>query len=92
MHAPKQTAVGHTAYHHVGTGHTAYHHVGAIQAIPDSANRALGMAAIAAGAYHGYRRNKSVGWAVGWAVAAGFFPLITVGIAAAQGFGKKKGK
>jgi hypothetical protein len=81
--------VGHTAYHHVG--HTAYHHVGADNGA-SSTMKLVGYAAVGAGAYHGYRRNKSIGWAIAWAIAAGFFPLITTGIAAAQGFGKRKGK
>ena len=84
-HPTNYRPVGHTAYHHVG--HTAYHHVGDGE---QTAATALSWAAIAAGAYHGYRRNKSVGWAIGWALAGSFFPLITTGIAVAQGFGKRK--
>lgn len=85
--------MGHTAYHHVG--HTAYHHVGQVsrEGVGGSTvATGLGWAGIAAGAFHGYRRNQSVGWAIGWALAGGFFPLITTGIALAQGFGKKKGR
>lgn len=43
----------------------------------------------AACAYHGYKRNDSVGWAIGWALLGGMFPIITPAIAAAQGFGEK---
>jgi len=45
----------------------------------------------ALGAYHGYKRNKSVGWAIWWALMGGVAPIITPAIAAAQGFGKPKG-
>lgn len=39
-------------------------------------------------AYHGYKRNKSVLWALWWGFAGSvFFPIAPV-IAAAQGFGK----
>lgn len=44
----------------------------------------------ATGAYHGYRRNNSVGWAVGWGILGGFFPFVTIPVSVAQGFGKKK--
>jgi len=50
----------------------------------------IGLAGAAAATYHGYKRNQSVGWAVGWGVLGGFFPIITNVIAVAQGFGKKK--
>lgn len=43
-----------------------------------------------AGAYHGYARNKSVGWALGWAMLGGAFPFVTVPVAFAQGFGERK--
>lgn len=43
-----------------------------------------------ASAYHGYKRNGSIGWAIGWAALGAIFPVITPAIAAAQGFGKKK--
>lgn len=47
------------------------------------------VAGAAAGAYHGYRRNDSVGWALVWALAGSAFPVITVPIAIAQGFGEE---
>jgi hypothetical protein len=42
----------------------------------------------AACAFHGYKRNRSVGWAVAWGLLGGAFPIITPVIAVAQGFGK----
>lgn len=47
----------------------------------------LSLAGVGIGAYHGYRRNDSVGWAIGWALLGGMFPVITIAIALAQGFG-----
>lgn len=47
------------------------------------------MAAIAASAYHGYKRNNSTGWAIWWGLMGGLFPIITVPVAFAQGFGKR---
>jgi hypothetical protein len=44
------------------------------------------------GAYHGFKRNNSVGWALWWALMGGLFPVITVPVAIAQGFGKRKGR
>lgn len=39
-------------------------------------------------AYHGYKRNNdSIGWAIGWYLLSGFFPITPV-IAYAQGFAK----
>lgn len=48
------------------------------------------VAGAAAGAYHGYRRNDSVGWALVWAFCGSVAPIITVPIALAQGFGEEK--
>lgn len=45
----------------------------------------------AASAYHGYKRNNSVGWAVGWFFLGSILPIFTPVIALAQGFGKRKG-
>ena len=44
----------------------------------------------AASGYHGYKRNNSVGWAIGWFFLGGLFPIITPVIAYAQGFGKPR--
>lgn len=55
--------------------------------------RVLAIASSAASAYHGYKRNDSIGWAVAWGLLGGLFPIITPAIGFAQGFGKrKKGK
>ena len=45
----------------------------------------------AASAFHGYRRNQSIGWGAWWFVMGTIFPVITPAIGAAQGFGKRKG-
>lgn len=50
----------------------------------------LGVASTAALAYHGYRRNQSIGWSLVWAIFGGGFPIIGWPIAIAQGFGKSK--
>lgn len=43
------------------------------------------------GVYHGYKRNNSVGWAIGWGLLGGIFPYFVIPIAFAQGIDKKKG-
>lgn len=57
--------------------------------VGDAGERLLGIAAIAASAYHGYRRTHSAGWTIAWVAFGAFFPVIAVGVAVAQGFGKK---
>jgi hypothetical protein len=52
----------------------------------------LATISMAASAYHGYKRNDSIGWAIGWAICGSLFPVITPVIAVAQGFGKPKGR
>ncbi len=42
------------------------------------------------GAYHGYKRNDSVGWAIGWALLGGLFPVVVIPVAYAQGIGERK--
>lgn len=49
---------------------------------------AISTASMAASAYHGYKRNRSVGWAIWWGFMGAIFPVITPAIALAQGFGK----
>ena len=44
---------------------------------------------LALGAYHGYKRNNSVGWAIGWGLLGAMFPYITIPVAYAQGFGER---
>lgn len=52
----------------------------------------LTAAGTAIGAYHGYKRDNSVGWAIGWGVLGSLFPFIVIPVAVAQGLGKRKGK
>lgn len=49
----------------------------------------LGTLGTVLGAYHGYARNQSVGWAIGWALLGGAFPFVTIPVALAQGFAKR---
>lgn len=51
------------------------------------------LAAIAssgASAYHGYKRNNSIGWAIAWGLLGGIAPVITPAVAVAQGFGERR--
>ena len=41
-------------------------------------------------AYHGYKRNNSIGWAIGWGLLGGLAPVITPAVALAQGYGDPK--
>ena len=50
----------------------------------------LDTVSMAASAYHGYKRNNSIGWALWWGLMGAMFPVITPTIALAQGFGKPK--
>jgi len=50
------------------------------------------MAGAITGAYHGYKRNDSIGWGVGWALLGGAFWPITIPISIAQGFGQPEKK
>lgn len=51
-----------------------------------------GTAASMAGAYHGYKRNESVGWAFGWALFGGLIWPLAIPVMFAQGFGKPVAK
>jgi len=42
------------------------------------------------GAYHGYKRNQSAGWAFGWFVFGSALPIFAIPVALAQGFAKPK--
>ena len=53
---------------------------------------ALAVAGTALGAYHGYKRNDSIGWAIWWGIAGGAIPILTLPIAVAQGFGQRAGR
>lgn len=57
---------------------------------PDPLGVTLSVAGTALGAYHGYKRNDSVGWAIWWALCGAVFPIITVPVALAQGYGERK--
>lgn len=59
--------------------------------ITDTLGSVQGIAGGALGAYHGYKRTKSIGWALVWGAAGSFAPLVTGVIALAQGFAKPKG-
>lgn len=49
---------------------------------------AISLTSAAVSGYHGYKRNNSVGSAVGWFFLGAIFPVITPVVALAQGFGK----
>lgn len=49
----------------------------------------LGVVSSGLSAYHGYRRNQSIPWALVWAVMGGALPVVTPAIAFAQGFGQR---
>lgn len=49
-----------------------------------------GLAGTAIGAYHGYKRNDSIGWAIGWALLGGLFPIVVIPVAFAQGLGDRE--
>lgn len=64
----------------------------AIEKIDDAVHTGAGRTvAMAANAFHGYRRNGSIMWALAWAALGYTAPVITTVIATAQGFGHKKG-
>jgi len=50
----------------------------------------VGTVSMAVSAYHGYKRDDSVGWAIGWGLLGGLFPIITPVVAVAQGYAKPK--
>ncbi len=52
---------------------------------------AAGIASTAGLIYHGYKRNDSIGWAIGWGLLGGIAPIIAWPVAVAQGYGKRKG-
>lgn len=47
-------------------------------------------ASVAGLAYHGYKRNRSIGWTVCWALVGGIFWPIAWGVALAQGYAKPR--
>lgn len=50
----------------------------------------LSIASGAVSAYHGYKRNNSLGWGIWWFIMGTVFPVITPAIGLAQGLGKRK--
>ena len=52
-----------------------------------AANMALSYGSSILGIYHGYKRNDSIGWAIGWGFVGAFWP-IALPVMFAQGFGK----
>ena len=59
---------------------------------PSPAATLLGSAIVGASVYHGYTRNVAtspIGWGLIWGLLGAFFPIPTIAIALAQGFGKK---
>lgn len=49
----------------------------------------LSMLGSTTGAYHGYKRNNSLGWALAWFVLGSMFPMVTIPVSLAQGFAKR---
>lgn len=49
-------------------------------------------ASAASGIYHGYRRNNSLGWGLWWGLMGAVFPVVSVAVSVAQGYGKRKGR
>lgn len=50
----------------------------------------LAAASIGISAYHGYKRNDSVGWGAWWGFMGLMLPVITPAVAIAQGYGKRE--
>lgn len=50
----------------------------------------LAAAGAATGVYHGYKRNKSAGWALGWGLFGLMLPIVSIPLSIAQGYGKRK--
>lgn len=59
--------------------------------LDDGMPEPIKIAASAACAYHGYRRNQSIFWAVIWSMMGYGAPIVAVPVAIAQGFGKERG-
>ena len=61
---------------------------GSLGFMGSNTSRAIATLSGAVSAYHGYRRNNSVGWGVAWFLLGSMFPVIVPVIAVAQGYGK----
>jgi hypothetical protein len=55
-----------------------------------SAFAVVSLASGALSAYHGTKRNNSIGWGIAWGLLGGAFPILTPAIAFGQGFAKRK--
>lgn len=81
-------------YEHSTSSYLAANGVGSFGEEPSKSSAAyqigayVAMASGALSAYHGYKRNESIGWAIGWFFLGALVPPITLPIALAQGFGK----
>ena len=81
-------------YEHSTSSFVAANGVGALGEEPSKYSVAyqigtyVAMSSGALSAYHGYKRNESIGWAIGWFFLGVLVPPITLPIAFAQGFGK----
>lgn len=84
VQAFEQTGVQQWSYEHLGVPYYAPSFMFNVSRIT---TMALGTFV---GAYHGYQRNRSAGWATLWGVFGFLFPLPTLGVAAIQGYGKPK--
>jgi len=79
----------HTAFTGRPSGGPALGGLGVMTPAASAGWWALSTASMAASAFHGYKRNNSVGWAVVWGILGGLFPVIVPVIAFAQGYGKR---
>lgn len=64
---------------------------GTLHGLPGGVSMALwvaGLASVPVLAYHGYKRNRSVGWALVWGIFGSWVWPITVPVAFAQGYAK----
>lgn len=67
-----------------------YERVSGMGGVGETIWSAASLAGTVMGAYHGYKRNDSVGWAIVWALLGGIAPIITIPVSIAQGFGEPK--
>lgn len=59
------------------------------ETISEVQNAVRPISAVAMG-YHGYKRTKSIGWALAYSAFGAIAPLVAPAIGLAQGFGKPK--
>lgn len=75
---------------YVATGEDAAPKTWTQQILGEAGAKLFSLTTGAAGAYHGYKRTGSAGWAVAYAALGLFFPIIVAPVMVAQGFGKRK--